>query len=142
VSALQRLPPSEARKLLALAALTVKAQQKPRDPAAIIRMNGATITQSEYDALLPVVVHRLLDRKRRLREAPDDSALGGPLVVDLNDLAQHRQACPTCSDQATRGVQPDLPTPPPGPRSSLFDDLEWAPRATELLAGGGAAHQR
>ncbi len=139
MSELQRLPPAEARKLLALAAVAVKAQQRPVEPVAVIETHGLSIPNEDADAVVSAVTHLLLAEKRRLREYPDEGP-SGPLMVDLDDVARHRQVCAICSEQASRQVQPETATPPPGPRSSLFDDLEWAPRATALLAGG-AAHQ-
>ncbi len=41
MSELQRLPPVEARKLLALAAVAVKAQQRPVEPVAVIEAHGS-----------------------------------------------------------------------------------------------------
>lgn len=141
MSGLAQLPPAEARRLLVLAAMSVRARPVAREPVAVIETHGVPIRNEDADAVVSAVTHLLLAQKRRWREYPEEEA-SGPLIVDLDELARHRSTCVICSEQASRRVQPGSWTPPPAPRSSLFDDLEWAPRATELLAGGGAAHQR
>ncbi len=44
----------------------------------------------------------LLIARSAVAGAPDDGDVSGPLVVDLDELAQHRKSCADCSEQ---GVQ-------------------------------------
>lgn len=83
---LDRLPPSEARKLLALAALTIKGRARPHEVVAVIRTNGVSLDQDDIRAMS----HRLLERKRSEHGQPSEDGLG-PLVVDLEDLRQDLQ---------------------------------------------------
>jgi hypothetical protein len=136
MSGLAQLPPAEARRLLVLGAMSVRSRPVAREPVAIIRANGAEICVEDADVFYRSVAHLLIARKRRLREAPDDSDLSGPLVVDLNDLVQHRETCAVCSEQACRGAQLASPTPRPASIPSVFDDFGWGLPATEPLAGG------
>ncbi|MGO9180230.1 MAG: hypothetical protein ACLQHS_13385 [Candidatus Limnocylindrales bacterium] len=138
MSELQRLPPVEARKLLALAAVAVKAQQRPVEPVAVIEAHGLAIRNEDADAVVRAVAHLLLAQKRRFREHPEEEA-SGPLVVDLDDIARHRSTCAVCSEQASRRVQPDSWTPHAGP--SVFEDFEWRGPTTQHPAGGTAAEQ-
>jgi hypothetical protein len=90
VTELDRLPPSEARKLLALAAMTLKGRQRAPEVVAVIRMNGASLDEEEVRPLVRALSHRLLERKRSGRGQQSEDGLG-PLVVDLEDLRQDLQ---------------------------------------------------
>jgi len=79
---LQRLPPSEAKKLLALAAVTLKARQRPPRLVAVIRTNGASISQ---------------DERKRLTRGQPDAGDRGPVVFDLSDLRAPSQSSTACS---------------------------------------------
>lgn len=81
---LERLPPSEARKLLALAAMALKGRSRPRDVVAVIRTQGASLDEDDIKPLVGALSHRLLERKRSEPAEGGD----GPLVVDLADLQQ------------------------------------------------------
>jgi hypothetical protein len=85
MSGLQRLPPTEARKLLALAAVTLKARQRPPATVAVIRTNGASISPDELSTLIREMARRLLELKRLTRGEPGARDLG-PVVFDLTDL--------------------------------------------------------
>lgn len=88
---LERLPPSEARKLLALAAMALKGRSRARDVVAVIRTDGASLDEDDLRALLGALSHRLVERKRTEHGQLGEGGLG-PLVVDLEDLRQDLQA--------------------------------------------------
>jgi glycerol-3-phosphate O-acyltransferase len=94
---LSRLPPSEARKLLALAAVTLKARQRPPRVVAEIRTNGASISQDELPTLIREVARRLLELRRLTGGEPGARDLG-PVVFDLSDLRAPSQVSTACSD--------------------------------------------
>ena len=85
MTGLQHLPASEARKLLALAAVAVKARERPPGVPAVIETHGSAISPEEVPALIRVITHRLLDRKRLTRGLAD-AGDHGPAVFDLGDL--------------------------------------------------------
>ncbi len=130
MSGLAQLPPAEARRLLVLAAMSVRARPVTREPVAIIETHGLPIRDEDADAVISAVTHLLLAQKRRWREHPEEAA-SGPLVVGLDDIAQHRSTCPTCSARAAIQVQRDSLTPLPAP--SLFEDFEWGGPTTQYL---------
>jgi hypothetical protein len=101
-----------------------------REPVAVIETHGLPIKDEDANAVVSAVTHLLLAQKRRWREHPEEEA-SGPLAVDLDDVARHRSTCVVCSDQERRGAQSSSPTPLPASMPSVFDDLEWAPRATD-----------
>jgi len=104
----------------------------------VIETHGVPIRDEDAGAVIGAVTHLLLAQKRRRREHPEDAA-SGPLVVDLDDLAHHRETGAICSEQASRHIQPDSWTPHAGP--SVFDDFEWGGPTTQHLAGGTAAER-
>jgi hypothetical protein len=90
VKELDHLPPSEARKLLALAAITLKGRARPHEVVAVIRTNGVSLDQDDIRPLVRAMSHRLLERKRAEHAQPTGEGLR-PLVVDLADLRQDVQ---------------------------------------------------
>jgi hypothetical protein len=109
-----------------------------REPVALIETRGLPIRNEDADAVVRAVAHLLLAQKRRFREHPEEEA-SGPLVVDLDDLWQHRLTCTVCSEQATRNVQSDSSAS--HSTTSLFDEFPWGMRPTEDLVNGSAARQ-
>jgi hypothetical protein len=71
---LSRLPPSEARKLLALAAVAVRERETRRPANVFIQIEGSEVT----DQAIRAGVHLLLVERRRA------AGMGEP--VDLRDL--------------------------------------------------------
>ncbi len=104
MSGLKRLPPSEARKLLTLAAVTLKAQQQPPKVVAEIRTNGASISPDELPTLIREMTRRLLQLKRLTRGEPGARDLG-PVVFDLSDLRAPSQVSTACSPMLWCGAR-------------------------------------
>jgi hypothetical protein len=72
----RKLPPKEARKLLALAGIVLVARTKRERELVTISIEGPEVT----DETIRAGVHRLLDDQRR--------ALGTE-IVDLSSLVEH-----------------------------------------------------
>jgi hypothetical protein len=90
---LQRLSASEQKKLLALAAVTLKAKQKSPEIVAIIR--SGEVLPGDILVLTPSVVHALACRLIARKRANDAVLPLEPLTVDVSDLerdAAQRQA--------------------------------------------------
>jgi hypothetical protein len=85
---LEKLAPDEARKVLTLAALTVRAAAKPPEIAAIVDLGGAkpaTLTDIELRAVAHLLLHRKCDGVANADE--------GPLRVRLDELEGHELVC-------------------------------------------------
>ena len=76
MSELRRLPPAEAHKLLALAAMTLVLKQHRQRDVEMIRLDGTEITEETMRA----TARRILVEKRRARGIDE---------YDLSDLIEH-----------------------------------------------------
>ena len=100
MSQIDRLAPTETRKLLALAAVAVQSRRQPPEIVAVIRTDGAPVMADDRPALVRAVVHRLLQRNRVGNRRSDDS----PLVLDLDMLRLEFGAARTSAERALAGL--------------------------------------
>lgn len=81
MSRLERLPPAEARQFLVLAAMSLRAAERPPEVVLVVRTGGAPVP--DQNLLIRGVVRHLLDRRRVAPEARAPL----PLELDLADLS-------------------------------------------------------
>jgi hypothetical protein len=83
---LSRLPPSEARKLLALAAMTIRAREAKRPANVFLQIEGSEVT----DEAIRAGVHLLLVERRRAAGMVEPVDLADLVICDDGRLHQKR----------------------------------------------------